>query len=168
MDTFNICKCGCKEHVIKQDNLYISGHNISNLKHGLQNTRLYHIWESMKQRCLNSNNKRYKDYGGRGITICDEWLEFIPFRDWSLSNGYADNLTIDRINNNGNYEPSNCRFLSKKENNRNRGCVKLNQEEANEIRELHNTGEYSQKELAEKYNIKQVTISNIINFKIWK
>ena len=87
----SLCLCGCGKYP-KFGNKYVNGHN--NLKHGLQNTRLYHIWEAMKSRCNNLNNKKYKDYGGRGITVCDEWLEFIPFRDCALNNGYTENLQI--------------------------------------------------------------------------
>ena len=163
----NTCKCGCGGYT-KQGNSYINGHNISNLKHGLQNTRLYHIWEGMKSRCLNSNRKAYKNYGGRGIAICNEWLEFIPFRDWALNNGYAENLVIDRRNPNGNYEPINCRFLTIEESNRNKTNT-ITMEIANEIRTLWNTGNYTQKELAEKYNvISESTISNIVNNRRWR
>lgn len=80
------------------------------VKHGKKNTRLYRIWLQMKNRCFNIRTNRYKDYGGRGITVCDEWKnDFTKFYDWSILNGYQENLTIDRINNDGNYEPSNCR-----------------------------------------------------------
>ncbi|MDR0472139.1 MAG: hypothetical protein LBH43_00460 [Treponema sp.] len=82
--------------------------------HDESRSRLHIIWTNMKQRCGNKNNVGYKDYGGRGIKICHEWEnDYISFRDWALSNGYADNLSIDRINNDGNYEPSNCRWASK-------------------------------------------------------
>lgn len=87
----------------------------NNKTHGLRNTRLYHTWCLMKQRCYNPNSNRYNTYGGKGIKICDEWLhDFKSFYDWALLNDYKDNLTIDRINNNGNYEPNNCHWVDYK------------------------------------------------------
>lgn len=138
-------------------------------KHNGKGSRLYITWRNMKQRILNPNNKGYKDYGGRGITICNEWLEFIPFRDWALSNGYAEGLQINRIINEGNYEPSNCNFVTSAENCQSRRNNKIkNMEIANEIRELNATGNYTQQELAEMFNVSNVTICNIINNKCWK
>lgn len=83
--------------------------------HGLTHTRIYQCWADMKQRCFNPNHKWYPRYGGRGITVCNEWLDFIPFYNWALANGYSDDLTIDRINNDWNYEPSNCRWATQQE-----------------------------------------------------
>jgi hypothetical protein len=87
---------------------------------GLSRTRLYGIWVNMYMRCFAKNNEYYNDYGGRGITICKEWTDFIVFYDWALQNGYQDNLEIDRIDVNGNYDPGNCRFVTNKEQSRNK------------------------------------------------
>jgi|SRR3972149_3562308 len=142
---------------------------INSMKHGGSYTKLYDSWGHMKQRILNPNNKSFKDYGGRGITICPEWTnDYIAFGDWALNNGYKEGLEINRINNNGNYEPSNCNFVTHSENMRNQRKTILTMEIANEIRNLWNTGNYTQQELADKFGISQVLISLIINNKRWE
>ena len=94
--------------------------------HGLQTTRLYNIWADIKRRTLNPKHKSYNNYGGRGITICEEWLDIQNFYDWAMSNGYSDELTIDRIDNNGNYCPENCRWTTSIIQNRNKRIHKNN------------------------------------------
>lgn len=130
-----ICECGNKKIVFKKylkngDTRscgclkieYLKNKSIG-LKHGMSRTKFYKMYDSIKKRCLNKNNKDYKNYGGRGIKICNEWLNkengFINFYNWAIENGYKEGLTIDRINNNGNYEPNNCRWVTNKEQQRN-------------------------------------------------
>jgi len=91
-----------------------------NFKHGYRRTRMYTAWSNMKARCYNEKSDHFIDYGGRGITVCDEWKNnFISFYEWAIQNGYDKNLEIDRRNVNGNYEPSNCRFVTRSINTQN-------------------------------------------------
>ena len=95
-------------------------------KHGKSNSRLFHIWCAMRSRCYNHSVPHFYLYGGRGITVCDEWRNsFESFYEWAINNGYADNLSIDRIDVNGNYEPSNCRWADDKTQARNRRNPRL-------------------------------------------
>lgn len=119
------CKCDCGNYTITGSNELTTGITKScgclkferrNSTHNLSKTRLYRIWSKMKDRCLRENNPAYKWYGGRGIEVCDEWLnDFVNFYNWSIKNGYVDGLSIDRIDVNGNYEPSNCKWIPLKE-----------------------------------------------------
>lgn len=119
------CECGTIKTVEKQSLIRGISHSCGcynleqiikrNTKHSLSKTRLDNTYTAMKSRCYNSNDKSYKYYGGRGIKICKEWLDNRKsFFEWALKNGYQDDLTIDRINVNGNYEPSNCRWVTMK------------------------------------------------------
>lgn len=90
-------------------------------KHGLSQNRLYRIWCGIRYRCYNVDGPSYRHYGGRGITMCDEWYsDYSTFREWALTNGYTDQLTIDRIDVNGNYEPDNCRWTTRQRQSMNR------------------------------------------------
>ena len=102
-------------------------YNIGAKTHGKRYTRLYGIWLKLKDRVLNPKNKSYIDYGGRGITVCEEWKnDFMSFYNWSMENGYSDDLSLDRIDNDGNYEPNNCRWATRTIQSRNQRIYKSN------------------------------------------
>lgn len=103
--------CGCA---------YKTANKGSNKTHGESKSRLYNIWRGMKARCNSNNSLAYENYGGRGITYNPDWEKYENFRDWALSNGYKDNLTLDRINTNLNYTPDNCRWATMKQQQNNR------------------------------------------------
>lgn len=111
-----IDNCGCQRQKRAMDTMIVTGTG-----HGGNGSRLYRIWTGMKQRCHNPNRDRYADYGGRGITVCAEWIhDFGAFRDWALANGYDDSLSIDRIDDDKGYSPENCRWATVIQQNNNR------------------------------------------------
>lgn len=112
-------------------------------------SRLYAIWKGIKRRCDNPNYHSFDNYGGRGISLCDEWRDFKVFARWSIENGYNDSLTIERIDNNGIYEPSNCKWADRVEQNNNTS--------RNHFVEVDG-GLYTLAELERIYGIKQNTI----------
>lgn len=134
------CKCDCGNEVLVQKACLKNNHvqscgclNLENhTKHNGRHTRLYKIWVGMKNRCNNPNTDCWDNYGGRGIKVCNEWVNnFSEFRDWALDNEYDETLTIDRINVNGNYEPNNCRWVTKAKqtnNKRNNYFIEYNNE----------------------------------------
>ena len=125
---------------------------IGSSSHGQSTTRLYRIWSGMYNRCYNEKRKDYKKYGGSGIKICDEWLGkdgFSNFAEWATNNGYSEELSIDRIDNNGNYEPLNCRWATNKEQ-----CINRHTNHMITI----NGETMTLSQLSEKYNVNYNTI----------
>lgn len=130
-----LCRCDCSNEVVVPAGHLKSGHTRScgclatelkkkrATRHGLladgKRPRTFNIWCSMKMRCLNPNAINYHSYGGRGIGICEEWMTFENFHRWAMANGYADDLEIDRIDNDGDYCPENCRWVTREQNQRN-------------------------------------------------
>lgn len=159
-----LCYCDCGNHVIVRG-AHLSSGNISSCgcrkghkTHLESKSRLYHIWRNMNARCLNPSNPQYESYGARGITVCNDWREYLPFRNWALGNGYAENLSIDRIDNDGGYCPENCRWTTARN-------------QANNTRKNHfitYRGEtHSLSEWARMLDIKQSTLSMRINRYGW-
>ena len=161
---YYLCKCECgNECIVEKSALKLSSTkscgclqkekleqiHINCRKHGLSNSRIYHTWQSMKQRCFDIKDKHYKHYGARNITICNEWLDFTSFYNWAMQNGYNDTLTIERINVNGNYEPNNCKWITAKEQAKNK---------RNSIKILYNNKTYTVKEFTILKNIPQTTL----------
>ncbi|MGE6612526.1 hypothetical protein ACQKFG_18590 [Peribacillus sp. NPDC076916] len=119
------CECGNIRYILAQDLMREKGQKScgcnriqsireARITHGMSDTRLYDIWIAMKSRCENPKNTNYHHYGGREIKVCNEWREFENFMEWALNNGYTDELSIDRIDVNGDYEPSNCQWVTQK------------------------------------------------------
>jgi len=120
----------------------------------VRDENLYGRWTMMKQRCLNPNNHKYKNYGARGIKVCDEWMDYYTFKKWALENGFEEHLTIDRVDTNGDYEPGNCRWVDYgiQANNR-----------RNNVTIAFEGKDYTLAELSDKTGVKSETISLRLN-----
>lgn len=128
--------------------------NKNAVKHGLSNTRLHRIWHSMYCRCYYKSTNQYKNYGGKGIKVCEEWKHiegFVNFYNWAMTNGYRDDLTLDRIDNDKNYSPQNCRWVTCKQQCRNR---------TNNVYYTFKGETKTSKEWCEIYNISQTTLND--------
>ena len=152
-----LCKCDCGTEIEVAGYSLVKGDTKScgclrvdmMTTHGSYKSRLYKIWAGMLGRCNTESTTNYSNYGGRGISVCDNWHDFKKFKEWSLVNGYDKEMTIDRIDVNGDYEPTNCRWITRKEQNRNkRNNVFVNVK-----------GEkMTLKDVSEKYGIRYKTI----------
>lgn len=152
--TNGICKsCGCIKK--EQDKI-----NLKFPKHNMCSTRLYNIWKGMRWRCRSKKNKRRKFYLDKSIEVCKEWQEdFLNFYNWAMNNGYKDTLTIDRINNDGNYEPDNCRWATYTEQNNNQSTSK---------KYIYKNKIYTIKELSEMTGIKLPTLYQRLEQSKWE
>lgn len=156
--------CGCVKDELSSK---------SNTKHGdsiksAEYHPLFHIWVGMRGRCYTKSNPDYQYYGGKGIVVCNEWNDYLEFKKWSILNGYILNgkLQIDRIDGNKDYSPDNCRWVDAKTNQRNRDCIILNEEKANEIITLIYSG-LDDIEISKMYKVHKNTIRNIRTGRTW-
>ena len=163
------CICDCGNTTVTNGTLLRAGktrscgclakNNFDRTTHGLSHTPLYGVWRTMKTRCYDRNSNHYKNYGARGIVICDEWKNnFKAFYDWSMANGYAKGLTIDRMNVDGNYEPENCRWVTQREQCNNKTTNRYITYKG-QTKTIH--------EFADEYGIKYTTLWARINTYHW-
>ena len=142
--------CGCLQKEVLRENGRKSVMCKRAKKHGCFGTKLYNVWAGMIRRCENPNQLHYSDYGGRGISVCEEWRNnFSTFQSWAIKRGYKEGLSIDRVDNNGNYEPDNCRWVTWDVQARNR---------RNSIKIYHNGKPYSLRQIAELNGLKVRTV----------
>lgn len=151
--------CGCQRKKLRGESHYF-------YKHGRKPYSLYVKWIAMRERCRRHNNKCYPHYGGRGIEVCSQWDDFMQFKTWALVNGWKKGLEIDRKNNNGNYEPSNCRFVTRAKNCQNRSNNKLSIENIAKIKTMLQSN-IRPTEIAKIFDVSSTMIYKIRNKKSW-
>lgn len=150
----------------------LAGDKNPNYRHGLTDGGsyrhpVYTAWQNMKARCLNTANAKYHRYGGRGVTICPEWLDSATFAAWAFANGWAKGLTLDRIENDGNYEPNNCQWLTRSRNSRKKSTTKLTYDKSRQIYNRATNGE-NEYDLAREFGVSHGTVWFIVNEMTWK
>lgn len=134
----------------------------------MDSSKLVSVWHGLKARCCNPKNNAFKDYGGRGITVCEEWhTDYQSFKSWALENGYARGLQVDRIDNDGPYSPENCQFVTHMENSQKRRTSKLTYADTDRIIEMSKSG-MSQTDIANQFGISQSMVSQTVNKQKWK
>lgn len=156
----NTKSCGCRNHKKKHGDVFRGPDGKK------RSTKLYSVWKAMKDRIFNVKNKFYNIYGGRGITITEDWLEYVNFKKWALTSGYEEGLYIDRINNDMGYTPENCRWVDSKTSARNRRCLVLDAEKVEEIKRLRNNG-LKYRELVDIFGTDTGTLCKVVHGEIW-
>lgn len=173
------CICECGNEVIVTGNSLRSGETKScgcyrkevtshlSKKHGMSYTRIHQIWLNMRNKCTNKHHGDYLYYGNRGIKVCDEWQEFKPFYDWSMNNNYTEKLTLDRIDVNGDYEPSNCRWVNRKvqANNTRRNIFLTYENKTHTISEWADILKVSPKLINDRLNKLGWTFKEVVEYK---
>jgi len=150
-----LCRCQCgretvvRSTALKRGDIKSCGCQSKSRKHGLNKHKLYNVWQGIKTRCSNPKSNRYKYYGGKGVKICEEWLDFSVFFNWAISHGYREGLTLDRKNRDANYEPENCQWVSYQQQNLHKSDQK---------RIIYQNAEYTVKEVAKLTKIPESTL----------
>ena len=168
-DAYWLCKCDCGAETTVCTGSLSAGRTRScgclarekaseAKKHGDSDSRLYNIWRGMRARCRNKNLHRY---GGRGISVCPEWESYLTFKEWAILNGYRDNLTIDRIDNDGNYTPDNCRWATYKQQNQNNSWTKLSDKDLEAVKRMADDG-LSYIEISQEFDVSRAYINRIV------
>ncbi len=153
--------CGCDRKVLRGENHYF-------FKHGKEPKELYKTWQAMKSRCYYKKDKHFNRYGERGIIVCSEWInDFNSFKRWAISNEWKIGLEIDREDNNGNYEPTNCRFVTRAINCQNKENNKLSINDIEKIKIMLNNGERGTA-IGKMFNVSSTMIYKIRDNKTWK